>query len=130
MVINGGLSNVWKNRADTRDDWWSGAPSWFLGGDRRRLRLFMEAKGSTNTWRFGISNHGPKGNHRNHLIFNGIFYGKWKPSKNSIAFKPWEIPSDGFYHGSMGDLQYPKMEVLYHFSGHMLWGYLKLRPKK
>eukprot|EP00435_Cladocopium_sp_Y103_P075839 s140_g66.t1 len=24
------------------DDWWSGAPSWFLGGDRRQLRLFME----------------------------------------------------------------------------------------
>jgi hypothetical protein len=41
MVINGGLSNVWKNRADPRDDWWSGAPSWFLGD--RRLRLFMEA---------------------------------------------------------------------------------------
>ena len=26
------------------DDWWSGAPSWFLGGDRRQLRLFMEAR--------------------------------------------------------------------------------------
>ena len=24
---------------------------------------------------------------------------------------------------SMGDLQDPKMEILYHFSGHFLWGY-------
>jgi len=31
---------------------------------------------------------------------------------------------------SMGDLQDPKMEVLYHISGHILWGYsLKFRPE-
>ncbi len=25
------------------DDWWSGAATWFLGGERRKLRIFMEA---------------------------------------------------------------------------------------
>jgi len=24
------------------DDWWSGAATWFLGGERRKLRIFME----------------------------------------------------------------------------------------
>ena len=26
------------------DDWWSGAATWFLGGERRKLRIFMEAQ--------------------------------------------------------------------------------------
>jgi len=38
---------------------------------------------------------------------------------------PWKIWKHLKKKGniSMGDLQDPKMEILYHFSGHFLWGY-------
>ena len=41
----------------------------------------------------------------------------------------WRCWDPGGENQSMGDLQDPNMEVLYHISGHILWGYsLKFRP--
>jgi hypothetical protein len=51
---------------------------------------------------------------------------KWQRPKFFILGFSWTV------HGSMGDLQDPKMEVRsYHIFGHILWGYsLKFRPEK